>query len=108
GLFFPEWLEKRDKYSYFLNTVCGKTKITSENKNGKKLLLVGDSYSRSFATMLAPSFEEIYLVDLRFYNEDVQKLIKTEGITDSLTMFYANGFVEDKNVAKLAPKAAKK
>lgn len=105
SLFFPEWLSKRDKYSYFLGSLQGTTKITSDNKNGKKLLLIGDSYSRSFSTILASSYEEIHLIDLRFFNKNLQTYIKDEGITDTLTMFYANGFVEDKNIVKMGVRA---
>ena len=60
---------KLDKYLVFLSAGNGTwSKISTENKNGKKLLVIKDSYGNSFVPFLLPHYEEIYVIDPRFYD----------------------------------------
>ena len=62
-LYETKYLDTKDKYSVFLDGNQPITKITTGNKNGRKLMLIKDSYANSFATFAANDYEEVYLVD---------------------------------------------
>ncbi|MBR6511952.1 MAG: hypothetical protein IKT24_00550 [Clostridia bacterium] len=88
SLFFPEKEETADKYEVFLNGNHPLTIIkNNSNQNGKKLLIVKDSYSHCFATMLAENYEELILVDLRYYRDSTKDLLEEYGITDVLFLY---------------------
>lgn len=97
-LYERSYLEKKDKYSVFLNGNQPITKITSENKNGKKLLLIKDSYANTFAQFAACDFEEVILIDLRHYKTSLDNLVEQEGITDILILYNMQGFSSDTNL----------
>ncbi len=53
-------------------------------KNGRKLLVVKDSYGNPVPQYLVDSFEEIYVVDMREYKRTITETVETYGITDVL------------------------
>ncbi|MBD5130279.1 MAG: hypothetical protein HDT43_10240 [Ruminococcaceae bacterium] len=71
--------------------------------NGRKLVIVKDSYGNAFAPCLANSFEDIWLVDMRYFEKSISQLVKDEGLTDVL--FCMNSFsATGNNQYKLADK----
>lgn len=46
-------------------------------------------------------FSKIDVVDLRYYNESIRKMIEEGGYTDILVLYNVGNFVEDKNIYKL-------
>ena len=79
-LYETKHLDTKDKYSVFLDGNQPITKITTSNKNGRKLMLIKDSYANSFATFAANDYEEVYLVDLRHYRAPLFQLVEETGI----------------------------
>ena len=59
-------------------------KIRTNVKNGKKLLVVKDSYGNAEPGYLMNSFEEIYIVDMRYFNLNLVRFVNDLGITDVL------------------------
>ena len=59
-------------------------KIRTNVKNGKKLLVVKDSYGNAEPGYLMNSFEEVYIVDMRYFNLNLERFINDLGITDVL------------------------
>ena len=57
-------------------------KIKTNVKNGRKLLMIKDSYGNSIAPFLSSSFEEIYVVDYRKFELNIIDFIKQQEITD--------------------------
>lgn len=51
-------------------------------KNGRKLLILKDSYGDPMSGLLTGSFEEIFSVDLRYCTVNLLELIYDQGITD--------------------------
>lgn len=96
-----QFLEEKDKYSAFLNGNQPVTKITTENKNGKKLLIVKDSYANSFAPFVTDDYQEVHLIDLRAYKQSTLQYIEQNGITDILILYNLENFVEDTNIYQL-------
>ncbi len=62
-------------------------KIRTDVKNGRKLLVMKDSYGNAVPGFLMQSFEEIYIADMRYFNPNLVDFIQQLGITDvALTM----------------------
>lgn len=87
GGFFWEIGENRksDWYSTFIRGDSYSLKaVSNECKNGRKLLIVKDSYGNALAPFIMEGFEEIYIVDAREYNVSLAKTVEKFGITDVL------------------------
>jgi hypothetical protein len=66
-------------------------RITSDVKNGRKILQIKDSYGNAFAPFLPSLYEEVFIVDYRYFNGNIKELVKKYGITD--VVFTHNIFV---------------
>lgn len=98
-LYVKSHLETKDKYAVYLDGNHGIVKMGTENKNGRKLLLIKDSYAHCFAPFAINHYEETVMIDFRYYRGSVSELIETEGITDILVLYNIPNFVVDKNTS---------
>ena len=98
SLYAPEYLEKKDKYSYFLGGVQPLCTIETEHADGPKLLLIRDSYSDSLAPFLTENFSEIHLWDLRFNSRSIQQYVEEEEIDQVVVLYSISNFLSDKNL----------
>lgn len=107
GLYAYDALQTRDQYAVFLDGNHGLTRIKNtseyekEERKGKKLLIVKDSYAHSFVPFAVNHFEETLMVDLRYFNAKVDDFARQEGITDMLVLYRIPGFSVEKTVSKL-------
>ncbi|MCH5170813.1 MAG: hypothetical protein J1F24_05955 [Oscillospiraceae bacterium] len=102
SLYFDSHLEDKDKYPVFLDGNHAFVRIHNENvNNGKKLLLVKDSYAHCFTTFAIENYEEIVMVDLRYYKKSMNKLIEAEDFTEALFMFGAENISTSTDLAWL-------
>lgn len=99
-LYNDSFLSKRDKYSVFLSGNNPIVDITTENKNGRNLLIVKDSFGHSFAPIAANNFENIHMIDFRYFSMSIDEYIKEKNITDILVMYNTINFVTDRNLFK--------
>lgn len=102
SLYEMSFLDVKDKYSMYLNGNNAFVEINSELKNGKKLLVIKDSYAHSFTPFVANHYETTYMIDFRYFNLPVSIVIEEYGITDVLILYNANSFIEDKNIYNLS------
>ncbi len=87
GGFFWEISDKQRSswYSTFLRGDSYSVKAVSNVcKNGRKLLIVKDSYGNALAPYMLEGFEEIYIVDARSYKRSLKETVESYGITDVL------------------------
>ncbi|MBD7984152.1 hypothetical protein H9649_06135 [Sporosarcina sp. Sa2YVA2] len=98
GLYAWEFLKKRDQYAMFLNGNHGKVVIHSTNKNGRKLLVVKDSYAHALIPFLANHFEEIHMIDLRYTHEKLDHYMEQQDIQDALVVYNISTFADDPNI----------
>ena len=86
GFFWEIGDDKRS--SWYSTFICGDNyavKAVNKNcNNGRKLLIVKDSYGNALAPYLIDGFEEIYIVDGREYKDSVMDTIDKFDITDVL------------------------
>lgn len=99
--FFKEYLQEKDKYSYFLGGNPGLVDITSTNKNNRKLLIIKDSYANCITPVYAANFEKTYVVDLRFFNMSIDGFVEENQITDILVLYNVDSFATDKYVKRI-------
>ncbi len=57
-------------------------RIETGVNNGRKLLLIKDSFGNALAPFLLAGFEEVYIVDYRYFECNVLTFIEENGITD--------------------------
>ncbi|MCH5209769.1 MAG: DUF4358 domain-containing protein [Oscillospiraceae bacterium] len=101
NIYVMENLEKKDKYSVYLDGNHGLTVIKSNSGTGKKVAVFKDSYAHSIAPFLSDSFDEVHLIDLRYYSDDMIAYMEENKITDVLILYNSEGFASDTNVVKL-------
>ena len=106
-IYFKEKLKIRDKYQYYLDGNYGEVRIINNDiKEGKKLLILKDSYINIMLPYLIDHFEEIILVDFRFFRENLTNIIKKEEsegqkIDEILLLYSMENFAIDRNLAYL-------
>ena len=99
SLYMSEKLDQKDQYQVFLGGNHPIVKINTTSPNGKTLLMFKDSYANSFVQFLTSHYSRIILVDPRYYYEDIDELMKTEGIDEILYLYNANTFFSDTSLA---------
>ncbi|MBV1821278.1 hypothetical protein KUA25_24855, partial [Bacteroidales bacterium MSK.15.36] len=77
-----------------------KTKVNGA-VNDKKLLIIKDSYANCLVPFLTSHYGEIYMVDLRYYDKNINDLIQSEGIEDALILYNTNTFFEDASITNI-------
>lgn len=97
-----EKLTRKNKYDYFFGGNYGLVTIRMKDKPKSKLLVIKDSYANSFTPFLMEDYDQITMIDLRFYQESVQKLLEKEKFSYILVLYELSNFAGDKNVYKLA------
>ncbi|MBW9157890.1 DHHW family protein [Clostridium tagluense] len=102
SLFNSSSLNTKDKYSVFLGGNHPIIKTSTMNLNNKNLLVIKDSYANCFIPFLTSHFSEIIVVDLRYYSDDVNTLIKDYNITDVLMLYNTNTFFEDESILNIS------
>jgi len=77
---YAEFAKGSAGYGVFLGGDYPLLKIKSDVNNGKKIILIKDSYGNAFAPYLASRYEEVYVIDYRSYRGNIRKLIQDNGI----------------------------
>lgn len=83
--------------SYYMVYMAGDdhmVHVQTEVKNGRKLAVIKDSYGNALIPWLTSSFEEIFVIDMRYFNVNAIQFMKDKGVTDVLfcmNSFSANG-----------------
>ncbi len=95
--FYDEsYLNKTDKYSYFLGGDEAVIEIQSSVKNNKKILIIKDSFANSFIPFLANHYERIIVIDPRYFNGSLINYIEDKDIDEIVFLFNTQSFVQEK------------
>ncbi len=99
GYYEPSYLETKNQYGYFLDDNHGFVEIdTAYVAQDRELFLIKDSYANSLIPILAPHYEKIYVLDLRYYNGSLFSLMEqyvTGEKVDVLVVYNCIHFLED-------------
>ena len=100
SLYFPSHLSEKDQYPVFLDGNHALVRIQNNRcSNGKKLLIVKDSFAHCFTTFLAAEYETIYMVDLRYHRSPVSELLQSEDIHEMLVLYGAENLANSTDIA---------
>jgi hypothetical protein len=97
-----------NSYAMFIGADAIHTKIVTENTNGRKLCVFKESFGNALIPELIPYFQEIYVIDIRFFGTNAIDYMKSKGITDVLfvdNIFAANtnSLINDINALRTGP-----
>ena len=73
----------------------------ARNQN-RHLLVVKDSFANTFVPFATKNYGQITMIDLRYYNGNVEEYMKEHQITDVLVLYNITNFISDRNLYKLA------
>ncbi len=93
AMLFHEYASGTNTYSMFLGGDNLHLKVTTELDNDRSIIVFKESYGNAFIPYLVNSFENIYVVDIRYFGANAINYIKEQGITDVLfinNVFAAN------------------
>ncbi|MDE5789795.1 MAG: hypothetical protein K2H96_01000 [Muribaculaceae bacterium] len=69
-------------YSTFMGGDQKLTRVKTSANIGRKLLVIKDSYGNALPGYLFYSFDEIHIVDFRYFTRNMKKYVRENGITD--------------------------
>lgn len=101
SLYDESYLDKKDKYAYFLSSNNPLVTIETGVKNGKTLLVLKDSFANSFIPFLTGEYEKILVVDPRYQRTGISQMIEEEAVTDILVLYNIISFANDTNLISL-------
>ena len=92
-------LDGKNQYGYFLDDNHAFIEIdTAYVAKDRELFLIKDSYANSLIPILAPHYEKIYVLDLRYYNGSLFSMMEqyvTSDKVDVLVVYNCIHFMED-------------
>ena len=100
-LYAQDALSSADPYTVFFGGNAPLLRVDSALANGKRLLVIKDSYANAFIPYLIPYYEEIVIVDPRYYYDDLDELIESEEISETLFLFNMNTFCTDDSLQQM-------
>lgn len=81
---YAEQTSGENSYSVFIHGDLPICKMETIHKNGRKIVLVKESYGNAFAPFLTNNYEKVIVVDQRSYKGDFIAMLKAEGINELL------------------------
>lgn len=95
----------QNTYSVFLHGDFPLTHIKTNLNTGRKALIVKESFGNAFAPFLVSHYDEVFVVDQRYFQLGLVGFIKEKGVTDLLfvnNIFAANTEVRVNEIARIA------
>ena len=75
--------------------------IHTNNENNRSILLFKDSFANSFLPFLINDYENIYVTDLRYFNQDVSTYIDERKIDEIMFLYNVTNLADDTALKKL-------
>lgn len=99
SIFESKALKEKDKYTVFFGGNHARVDIGTTQKERKNLLLFKDSYANCMVQFLLPYYQNIVMIDPRYFYESVDSIITSYGITDVLFLYNMDTFLGDNSIA---------
>jgi len=90
---YGEYAANENSYSVFLHGDFPMIRIDTQNNNGRRLLVSKESFGNAFVPFLIPHFEQIFVVDERYVQQGISRLVTENNINEILfinNIFAAN------------------
>lgn len=104
SLYMWDFLEKHNQYDVFLGGNHRLLTITTSNENGRKLAVIKDSYAHAMIPFFIHHFEEIHVIDARFFRGNLHHYLEECDITDLLFLYNLSEFATNRHILPLLPR----
>lgn len=94
---YVDFAKGSNAYGVFLGGDFPLIHVKSDVKNGRRIAVFKDSYGNAFSPYLASSFEEVFILDFRYFEANIKTFVEEHHITD--VMFAQNVFNMNYDVA---------
>lgn len=102
SMFFKEHLKEMDKYPVFLDGNHGFERIVNnDNPQGKRVLVIKDSYAHCFVPFMTENCSQIDIVDLRYYLDSVSQLTEENEYDEVLVLYGISNLCESNDLSIL-------
>lgn len=99
SIYNDEYLDKKDKYSYFLDNLHSFIEITNNSlDNGKSIAIIKDSYANCFVPFLTKHYNKIYVFDPRSYKSSISQFVNENNVDDVLVLYNMNTIDNDAGI----------
>jgi hypothetical protein len=71
-------------YCTFMGSDARITRVETSTHNGRRLLILKDSFGNAIPGYLFYSFEQVHVIDSRYFTMNMVEYVRTNGITDIL------------------------
>lgn len=88
-MLFHEYASGTNTYSMFLGGDNLHLKISTDVNNGRSIAVFKESYGNAFIPYLIHNFENVYVIDIRYFGGNAIDYIRQENITDVLFINYS-------------------
>ena len=103
GLFYEDALSDPDKYPVFLDGNHALLRVHNGSAAASgRLLVIRDSFASCLGCFLAEAYEEVVMVDLRYYKAPVADLLADGDFDEILILYSVGNFMTDSNITRLA------
>ena len=99
SIYARKYLEGSDPYGVFFNS--NQADAAARGTGSGRLLIVKDSYANCFAQLCLEDYEEVHLIDPRFFRGSVEAYVIEHGITEVLVLYNVPNLAEDTALARL-------
>ena len=79
-----------DAYCTFMGGDSKITQVVTDTDNGRRVLIIKDSFGNAIPGYLFGSFEQVHVIDVRYFTRNLVQYVRDNGITDIL--FADNAF----------------
>jgi hypothetical protein len=102
SLYNFDYLDKKDKYAMFLDNNHALIEITNKDLNDESsIVIIKNSYANSFIPFIVNHYNKVYVIDLRYFNENVSDFIIKNNIKDKLILYNLNNLYSDLSIVRL-------
>ena len=95
SLYEAEALETDNPYDVFFGGNHAEIEIRTSRETYRRLLIIKDSYANAVIPFLVPHFDEITVIDPRYYQGNIDELTAEGEFTDIVFLYNANTLSQD-------------
>lgn len=74
-------------YCTFMGGDTHTVKVETNNKNGRRIIIIKDSFGNPIPSFLFYSFEEVHVIDFRYFKKNMKDYVRDNKITDIALAF---------------------
>ena len=74
-------------YCTFMGTDMATVKVQTPTRNGRRVLIIKDSFGNAIPGYLFGSFEQVHVIDFRYFLGNLRSYVQENGITDVVLAF---------------------